>query len=705
MHIKIFPTNASGISVCSWRCQPPIRLPDFLHAFNLISFFHTFAMNRILLLLLLLPSLLFAQKPPALEGQVVAWEVWAVKADSDSYTLHVNGKIAKGWHVYAQADTALGLEPVSISWDNEDLVKVDRLQKSGGELVVYKDPVFDHKEVKVCTNEINLEWGIKANGFVPSALPITINGFASNDTEFRSLEDVKEIALPGAVATSKDKIKRPSILLTNPVNTCGDDLSNHTGLLAVFLLGFLGGLLALLTPCVFPMLPVTVSFFMGKSKSRAEAIKNGLWYGTFIFLIYVIASSPFHLIKGIDKNIFNSIATNAWVNVAFFIVFIVFALSFFGLFEITLPGGAANKAGSKSDLSSVPGIFFMALTLAIVSFSCTGVILGVLLANVAAAGPWALTAGMAGFGLALALPFALSAIFPNLLKSIPKSGSWLGTVKKVLAFVELALAFKFLSNADLVEHWGILKREVFIGIWLLITIALALYLLGVFEKRKVVMVAVQRSYHVKRQGPKISNARKGLGILALCFAGYMLPGLTPTKYASLQMLSGFPPPLSYSLYGDQNAKEVSPRVINDYEKALQLARSEHKPLLIDFTGWACVNCRKMEENVWTKPGIRQTINDQFILVSLYVDDRKKLPGSQQFRYKSNAGEEKQIRTVGDQWATFQAENFSQVTQPLYVILSPDEKLLNHPVGYTPDENNYKRWLECGLNAYQKKKTL
>jgi thiol:disulfide interchange protein DsbD len=288
---------------------------------------------------------------------------------------------------------------------------------------------------------------------------------------------------------------------------------------------------------------------------------------------------------------------------------------------------------------------------------------------------------MGGFGLALAVPFGLFAMFPQWLKKLPKSGGWLNTVKKTLAFVELALAIKFLSNADLVEHWGILKREVFIGLWILIAIGLTLYLFGAFDKKKLTVLHVAGN-SIKKQ---IAYGRILFGVVTGLFVLYLIPGVTHTKFANLKLLSGFPPPISYSIYGKKNVNGLEPDVINDYNKAITLARQQNKPLLIDFTGWACVNCRKMEEQVWTESSVQQMIKDHYILVSLYVDDRKKLPDG---------------KTVGEKWATFQAENFKQVTQPLYVILSPDEKLMNHPVGYTPSGPQYTQWLECGLKAYK-----
>lgn len=441
------------------------------------------------------------------------------------------------------------------------------------------------------------------------------------------------------------------------------------------------------------MIPVTVSFFTKRSGSRGKGLRNAVLYGIFIFAIYILASLPFHLF-GMEPEILNKISTSAPLNVFFFAIFIVFAISFFGYFEITLPGGLANKADAKANITSIGGIFFMALTLVIVSFSCTGVILGSLLVGSLTEGPWPITVGFAGFGAALALPFALFAIFPNWLANLPKSGGWLDTVKKILAFLELALALKFLSNADLVMHWGLLKREVFIGIWILIGIALALFLFGFLHLP-----------HDNRS-EKPGVVRKLIGVFTILFVLYLVPGLSQSKYANISMLSGFPPPLSYSIYGKENVhnKGVEPDFVNDFEGARQRAIRENKPLLIDFTGWACVNCRKMEENVWTEPEVKNYIRENFILVSLYVDDRKLLPPAERIpSYTTRDGNNKSIKTEGDKWATFQAENFSQVTQPLYVVLDNRQRLVTHPVGYTPDWEEYLTWLKCGKETFDQKK--
>ena len=317
--------------------------------------------------------------------------------------------------------------------------------------------------------------------------------------------------------------------------------------------------------------------------------------------------------------------------------------------------------------------------------------MGSLLVGSLSGGAWQLTSGLAGFGIALALPFALFAIFPEWLQSLPKSGGWLDTVKMVLAFLELALAFKFLSNADLVMHWGLLKREVFIGVWILIGAGLTLYLFGILR--------LPHDY----KGMKISKGRKVLGVIALLFTLYLIPGVTQTKYANLQLLSGFPPPFSYSIYGKDNVhgKGLEANVVNDYSKALHIAKEQHKPLLLDFTGWACVNCRKMEENVWTVPEVYNYIKENYILVSLYVDDRQKLLAEQRImNYKTKSGDTKDIITIGDKWATFEAENFNQTTQPLYVLLDTKERLLNNPVGYTPDPKEYLKWLQCGKKTFE-----
>lgn len=626
---------------------------------------------------------------------LISFSVQSKKIQDGVYELTAVGKIKTSWHLYAANPSVKNLETIKFSFAYENALAVNT-------------PVFDHapeiiddvifKKVNVFTGNITVTQQVKIKGIVPAKLKGTISSSLGKNDEFQQAEQTFEVNLEGGVTVSNDaqKIKLAAIDINHPVNDCGKKSSSKdNGLLAVFFLGFLGGLIALLTPCVFPMIPVTVSFFTKRSGNRKQAITNGALYGFFIFLIYVLASIPFHVLGNVQPEVFNNISTSPGLNITFFIIFIVFAISFFGFFEIILPSGFANSADSKSGLTSIGGIFFMALTLAIVSFSCTGPILGSLLVGSLSGGAWQLTSGLAGFGLALALPFALFAIFPNWLHSLPKSGGWLDTVKKILAFVELALAFKFLSNADLVMHWGLIKRETFFALWILIGAGLTLYLFGILR--------LPHDY----KGMKISTGRKIVGVLALLFTLYLIPGVTSTKYANLQLLSGFPPPLHYSIYGKETVREkgLEANVVNDFDKALQLAKEQNKPLLIDFTGWACVNCRKMEENVWTEPEVYNYIHENFILVSLYVDDKQKLPIEQRFTYTTKEGNKKDIATIGDKWATFQAENFNQVTQPLYVILNTQQQLLNNPVGYTPDAKEYKVWLQCGKEAFYKKKEI
>jgi thiol:disulfide interchange protein len=357
---------------------------------------------------------------------------------------------------------------------------------------------------------------------------------------------------------------------------------------------------------------------------------------------------------------------------------------------------ASSSWGNRSDAASgsggVLGIFFMALTLAIVSFSCTGPILGSLLAGslTAEGGADQLTVGMAGFGFALALPFGFLAFFPNALKSIPKSGGWMTKVKVTLGFLELALALKFLSNADLVGHWGILKREIFVGIWLVISILLFVYLKG----------WLRFPHDVK--GAKISKLQPFFTLLVLIFIFYLIPGLGKNQDGQLTLLSGFPPPVFYSIYPSDSECPLRLNCFKDFEKGRRYAEAHDKPILLDFTGWACVNCRKMEENVWSRPEVFRLLNEEFVIISLYVDDRKELHESLQFDFQYPNGRIKTIKTIGEKWATFQSINFASASQPYYVLMSPNATILNPPIQYT-DTATYKEWLESGLEQHRKTK--
>lgn len=645
-------------------------------------------MKRIFILsfLIFLSLFSFAQNESFLK-----WNVVYDKIGNQLYQITATTEIPQGWHVYGDNPKIEGLSNIKIITDFENDSLINQLSFNKPALNL-KDALFDNQIVNIYTGSLQLKQQVKISGTVPNSISGTIEAFLAKDNDFKQDAYLFQVKLDGGIVASDNQIKIASIDVNHPLSDCGDKSTKNNSLLITFFLGFLGGLLALLTPCVFPMIPVTVSFFTKRSNNKKKAIKNGLLYGFFIFIIYMAASLPFHILGNVQPEIFNQISTNAWVNIVFFIVFVVFAISFFGFFEITLPSGIASSADSKSGLGSIGGIFFMALTLAIVSFSCTGPILGTLLVGTAGGGAWQLTSGLAGFGLALALPFGLFAIFPGWLQTLPKSGGWLGTVKKVLAFAELALALKFLSNADLVMHWGILKREIFFAIWIIISAALTLYLFGIIR------------FSEDRKGMKIPMLRKVFAIITLCFTLYLIPGISNSKYANLKWVSGFPPPLSNSIYGKENVKGkgLEANVINDYKKALQLAKAQNKPLLIDFTGWACVNCRKMEENVWSQQDVFDYIKENFILVSLYVDDKERLPVEKRFTYNTKQGS-KEIVTIGDQWATFETENFLKQSQPLYVVIDTSERLLTNPVGYTPDVQKYLDWLRCGKTTFDSEK--
>ena len=619
------------------------------------------------------------------------WSLKAKKIEPGIYEITLSTPGLAGTQLYAPSQDLDGTPSAELSFPYHGIV-VDKFAAVGNTRTI-NAAVFNNKPFIVSEGQAEWKAMLYFSDTVPAKLIGTLSVYYNKGEEFNPDIPVSiNTELEGGIATVS-RIRITSINIKEPVNSCGDAGTQNKSLMGIFILGLLGGLIALITPCVFPMVPVTVTFFTKKSQDKKQGRINAVLYGLFIFLIYVAITIPFHIAgKTISPEIFNNISTNFWLNLVFFAVFVLFALSFFGLFEIGLPASFANKADSRSGLGNISGIFFMAGTLAIVSFSCTGPILGTLLANVANEGPWPLTVGAAGFGLALGLPFALFAMFPNWLHSLPKSGGWMTDVKVVLGFVELALAVKFLANADNVEQWGILKREIFIGAWVLIGTATVLYLLG--------WLKIGHSSRVK----KFSLLRIGFILLFTTITIYLIPGLTNTRMANLKLLSGFPPPLSYSIYKHHVliARGIDP-IHNDYEKALAKARAENKPLLIDFTGWACVNCRRMEEKVWTNKEADSLMRTQFVVVSLYVDERTQLPVTEQTVYKTANGNEKDIITVGDKWATFQTENFGATSQPQYAIISPDEKALTRTKFYTPNPGEFSDWLKCGLNAMQKGK--
>jgi thiol:disulfide interchange protein len=617
----------------------------------------------------------------------VNWQATSIKTGEKKYLLKFTTDNSNAWEIYAPNIDFDGLKSGELILPDSAIQIIQPLQSSKKGITT-KSTIFEGKTFETFNGPTEFTAEIAFPATVPAQLQTSlVFSYGKADAFFPGETIAFEIALEGGTAASS-KILIEGLDINKPLQDCGTGGTNKedSGIMKIFLLGFLGGLFALLTPCVFPMVPLTVSFFTKHSDNKKKGKRLAITYGLFIFLIYVSFSIPFHLVGNVNPAIYNEISTNVYLNVAFFAIFIFFAISFFGYYEITLPGSLANSTNAKQG-SGLAGVFFMALTLAIVSFSCTGPILGTLLVGTATEGAWPLTAGLAGFGVALGLPFALFALFPQWLNSLPKSGSWLNTVKVVLGFIELALALKFLSNADLVAHWSIIKREIFFGIWIIIFIGLFLYLMGWIR------------FPHDSKGEKIGWLRKVFAFAILAFTLYITPGITNSKQANISLVSGFPPPVCYSIYEDPiNCDEP----IKDYDEALALAKKLNKPLLIDFTGWACVNCRKMEENVWTKPEV-QELMEKYILVSLYVDDKAVLPIDQQQVYTTKSGAKVTINTVGTKWSLFQTENFNASSQPWYVAMSPNEQLLTAPVGYVPNATEYAAWLKCGLDAFEKSK--
>ncbi len=630
----------------------------------------------------------------AQDSSFVSWQFETNKLENDKYEVRLKGTIKPDWHLYSTIKETEGLTGVLIDYnDSSVIIKNSKFVSNDIEI---KDPVFENKRIQVSKDSIIIIQEINFVGQPSPALNLVLNYYIGYQENFIPEEKKIKIVLDkNASLQTSNRIFIPSLNVKKPITECGASDSPFTSsgsLLNLFLLGFLGGLIALLTPCVFPMIPLTVSFFTKRGVTKKSGVTNAFLYGFFIFIIYILLSLPFHFLDKLNPEILNNISTNIYLNVFFFIIFIFFAFSFFGYYEISLPSGLSSKADSKAGAGNILGIFFMALTLALVSFSCTGPILGSLLAGslTGDGGAMQLTSGMAGFGLALALPFALFALFPNWLSSLPKSGGWLNTVKVVLGFFELGLAFKFLSNADLVAHWGILKREIFIAIWIITGIGLTFYLLGLIKFKHDSVIK------------KLGKIRIFFAIIAGILTIYLLPGVTNTKWANLTLISGFPPPLYYSIYEKESDCVLDLNCSRDYEEGLKMAREQNKPVLIDFTGYACVNCRRMEEKVWSKPDVYKLMKERFIVISLYVDDKKKLPAASQFEYTTKDGVKKEINTVGDKWATFETENFANNAQPLYAILNNNEELLTHPVGYIPSSEEYLQWLQCGVDAFEKK---
>jgi len=644
--------------------------------FNLILVFFTFIATS------------FAQ-------ETVKWTTSVEKHSDDEYTIIYNAAIEKGWHLYSQHLPEDGPLPTEFIFTNidKDFKLIGKTEE--GEPHREFDKVFD-MVTPFFSDNAKFKQRIKLLNKDIKTIKTTI-GFQTCDDQACTFEPGLELvtALDGSTAVVEAKnVTKQSKSLSNQLKLdlkdkekylkSASDNQEDSSLWKIFVLGFFGGLIALLTPCVFPMIPLTVSFFTKQSDDKSNGKSKAFLYGFFIVLIYLLLSIPFHLMDSLDPEILNNISTNVWLNVAFFVIFMFFAFSFFGFYELTLPSSWGDKMDSASNVGGIIGTFFMALTLAIVSFSCTGPILGSLLVGslTADGGAFQLTIGMVGFGAALALPFTLFALFPSWLNSLPKSGGWLNTVKVVLGFLEIALALKFLSNADLVEHWGILKREVFFGLWIVIFVGLALYLFG--------KIKFPHDSPIK----KLSTGRLALAIITTAFVGYLGYGILGNNVKLL----GFPPPHFYSVFEQESDCALGLNCYKDFDEGLAYAKENNLPVILDFTGWACVNCRKMEENVWSDAQVYAEL-EKFVLISLYVDDKAKLPEGKAFDFKKDNGQVKHINTVGSKWATFQAINFASASQPYYVLLNADLRLLNHPEKYT-DKATYLTWLKEGLKNFK-----
>lgn len=502
--------------------------------------------------------------------------------------------------------------------------------------------------------------------------------------------------------------KRPEINAAQFVGNCNAEIapgsSDGASWASIFLFCFLGGLIALLTPCVFPMIPMTVSFFVKRSKDRKTGLRNAFIYAASIVLIFVALGSA--VTAALGPTALNDMSTNKWFNLVVFVLLVVFAFSFFGFYEITLPSSWVNKSDKMADRGGLIGTFFMAFTLVLVSFSCTGPIVGTLLVEAARSNagaslfgiiPLKPAIGMLGFGLGLALPFGLFAMFPGWLNAMPKSGGWMDNVKMTLGLVELALAFKFFSTADMTEQWGLLKFETFLAIWVVIGLILALYQFGVL------------GWKGAKGAP--GSIRLGVGLTSLAFALYVGWGLV--NYESLSLLSGLAPPVhySYKMTGDKGAKHHDgpgcPHGLDcyhDFDEAIAEAKRQNKPLFVDFTGHGCVNCRKMEETVWPLPGIIERLRNDYVVVSLYVDEKVRLFPDNDFAYLLDPKTGEKLRTVGSKWSAFQVNNFDISAQPYYVLMHNDGKtVLNKPTDYANghDPNVYKAFLDCGLENFKR----
>ncbi|MFP9115516.1 protein-disulfide reductase DsbD family protein [Flavobacterium sp. RHBU_3] len=669
----------------------------------------------------------------------VKWTAKATKKSDTEYILTLNATIEPSWHMYSQYSDENGAIPMTVVFNNNkgnyeligkakeskteqafndvfgvtetfwsekaQLTQVLKLLPNSNKIVqvaldyqVCKDAcIQDTKNFQFDLSTLTYKIVKRFEKIAPVAVTTPTEAPAVDTATIHA--PVTDTAVAAVATTTASDTTKVNAAAEKNTAKADDKESKDEGLLTIFIVAFLSGFAALLTPCVFPMIPMTVSFFTKQSKSRAAGIRNAITYGVSIIVIYVVLGSVVTAIFGADS--LNALSTNVVFNLFFFVLLVVFACSFLGAFEIMLPNSWANKVDQQADRGGIIGILAMALALAIVSFSCTGPILGNLLVVAASKGGIAPVVGMFGFSLALALPFMLFAMFPGWMNSLPKSGGWLNTVKVFLGFLELAFAFKFLSNADLVLQMHLLERETFLAIWIAIFGALALYLFGKFTLPH------------DTPGGYISVGRLLLGLVTLSFTIYLIPGLWG---APLKIISGFPPSPTYSespegLGGGGHSATTTTALpegahagphgivaFKDYEKALAYSKSVGKPLLVDYTGYACVNCRKMEDNVWIDKEILSVLNNDVVLVSLYVDYKEDLPEDKQYVSETTG---KNIKTVGNKWSDLQITKYKTNSQPYYVIEGSEGTKLNEPVGYTPDKKEYLKWLKEGIGNYKK----
>ncbi len=649
----------------------------------------------------------------------VSWDTSVEKLSESEFNLLITASIEDGWHLYAQEVPEGGPIPTSISFvEQEDnfILLGSPVEGEGHEeydqvfqmdIKYFEGQAIFKQKVRLLTDEQvkilgSLEFMVcdDTNCLPPDVIDLSfeLQGKAgeADAVDLAPAKDLNFIQQTDtALADQQEEVSKEKTEILGRTKK-----EKQKSLWTLFILSFFAGFAALLTPCVFPMIPMTVSFFTKQSKNKAVGIRNAILFGFSIVFLYVLLGTVVTSVFGADS--LNALSTNVWFNLIFFLLLIVFAISFLGAFEITLPSSWGTKVDSQADRGGLVGIFFMALALAIVSFSCTGPIVGTALVAAAAQGGIAPVVSMLGFSLAIALPFSLFAAFPGWMNSLPKSGGWLNTVKVFLGFLELALAFKFLSNADLVLQAHLLEREIFIAIWITIFGALALYLFG--------KIKLPHDSDL----PFISVGRLSLGLIVMAFTIYMIPGLWG---APLKLISGFPPPMHYSesSYGvgytklseSRNTSEkgipegahLGPHDIIsflDYEQGMAYAKKVNKPVMIDFTGHACVNCRKMEERVWSDPRVLQVLKQEIVLISLFVDDKRKLPEEEQYTSVING---KRVTTIGKKWSEFQIIKYKANAQPYYVLLDHDGENLNEYSAYNPDIEEYLAWLKEGIGNF------